>query len=81
VYVREGHRGGGVGRRLIGEAIRRCPELGVKTLIAGIFAHNEPSVGLFESFGFRRWARFPRVAELDGVERDLVVLGLRLDRR
>ena len=26
-----------------------------------------------------RWAHRPKVAELDGVERDLVVLGLRLD--
>jgi phosphinothricin acetyltransferase len=31
--------------------------------------------------GFREWAHFPNVAELDGVERDLVVLGLRLDDR
>jgi phosphinothricin acetyltransferase len=31
--------------------------------------------------GFERWAFYPRVAELDGVERDLVVLGLRLDTK
>ena len=30
-------------------------------------------------FGFEKWAHYPRVAELDGIERDLVVLGLRLD--
>jgi phosphinothricin acetyltransferase len=51
----------------------------VKTLTGGIFTHNEPNRKLFEGFGFERWARFPRVVELDGVERDLVVLGLRLD--
>jgi L-amino acid N-acyltransferase YncA len=33
---------------------------------------------LFEDLVFEVWARFPRVAELDGVERDLVVLGRRL---
>jgi L-amino acid N-acyltransferase YncA len=79
VYVREDFRGRGLGRRLVEEAIRRGPELGLKTLTAGAFAHNEASVGLFEDMGFRKWAHFPNVAELDGVERDLIVLGLRLD--
>ncbi len=78
VYVSEKHRGKGIGRRLLEEAIRRAPDLGLKTLTAGAFAHNEPSLRLFERFGFEQWAHYPRVAELDGVERDLVVLGLRL---
>jgi phosphinothricin acetyltransferase len=57
-----------VGWRLLEEAIRRVPELGFKTLTGGIFANNEPSFRLFEGFGFERWALYPRVAELDGVE-------------
>ncbi len=81
VYVREGYRGEGVGRRLVEEAIARGPKLGLKTLTAGAFAHNEASIRLFEKLGFREWAHFPNVAELDGVERDLMVLGLRLDDR
>lgn len=81
VYIREDYRGGGVGRRLVGEAVRRGPELGLKTLTAGAFAHNEASIRLFDAMGFRRWAHFPGVAELDGVERDLVVMGLRLDEQ
>jgi L-amino acid N-acyltransferase YncA len=79
VYVAEGHRRRGVGRHLLAEAIRRSPEFGLKTLTGGIFAHNLPSIELFEDFGFEKWAHYPRVAELDGIERDLVVLGLRLD--
>jgi L-amino acid N-acyltransferase YncA len=79
VYVREGYRGVGIGGRLLEEAIGRAPDLGIKTLIAGAFAINEPSLKLFERFGFERWAHFPRVAELDGAERDLVVLGLKLE--
>ena len=78
VYIAESHRGRGVGRLLVEEAVRRGPEFGIKTLIAGIFAHNAASISLFESFGFERWAHLPRVAELDGVERDLAYLGLRL---
>ncbi len=81
VYVSEKYRRKGIGRRLLAEAIRRAPELGLKTLTGGIFGHNEPSIRLFEDLGFERWAFYPRVAELDGVERDLVVLGLRLDKK
>jgi len=79
VYVAEAYRRRGVGRRLLEEAIRRGPALGLKTLTAGAFAHNGPSLKLFEAFGFEPWAHFPKVAELDGVERDLVVFGLRID--
>jgi phosphinothricin acetyltransferase len=43
-----------------------------------VFGHNEASLALFESFGFRRWGDLARVAELDGIERDLVILGLRV---
>ncbi len=79
VYVSKKHRRRAIGRRLLEEAIRRAPELGLKTLTGGIFGHNEASIRLFEGFGFERWAYYPKVAELDGIERDLVVLGLRLD--
>jgi L-amino acid N-acyltransferase YncA len=79
VYVSERDRRRGLARRLVGDAIRRGPELGLATLLGFVFAHNEPSVRLFEGLGFRRWGHLPRVAELDGVERDLLVLGRRLD--
>lgn len=79
VYVSENYRRQGLGRRLLEAAIQWSPKLGLKTLTAGAFAHNEPSIKLFENFGFRRWAFYSRVAELDGIERDLVVMGLRLD--
>ncbi len=78
IYVREDHRGEGIGGRMLQEAIGRAPALGIKTLTAGAFASNESSLALFGRFGFERWAYFPRVAELDGAEIDLVVLGLRL---
>ncbi|MEP6686317.1 MAG: N-acetyltransferase, partial [Verrucomicrobiota bacterium] len=51
------------------------PRLGLKTLLGFIFAHNDASLRLFEKFGFHRWGVLPRVAELDGVERDLIIVG------
>jgi predicted O-methyltransferase YrrM len=44
-------------------------------MVGLIFGHNEPSLKLFQRLGFERWGFFPGVAQLDGVERDLVVMG------
>lgn len=52
--------------------------LDFKTVLGFVFGHNEPSIKLFEHFGFERWANMPNVAELDGIERDLVILGKRI---
>jgi len=42
------------------------------------FASNVPSLRLFERHGFERWGFMPRVARLDDIERDLVMMGRRL---
>ena len=81
VYVVPTHQGRGVGKRLLSEAVRRGRDFGLKTLLGFIFVHNEPSLHLFEKLGFARWGCLPRVAELDGVERDLVIVGLRISDR
>jgi L-amino acid N-acyltransferase YncA len=78
VYVAPQWHRMGYGRGLVSEAILKAPALGLKTLVAFIFGHNEASLRLFRGFGFRDWARLPDVAELDGVERDLLILGLKL---
>jgi L-amino acid N-acyltransferase YncA/predicted O-methyltransferase YrrM len=75
VYVDENFRGRGVGQRLLQHAMTRAPSLGITALVGLIFGHNEPSLKLFERLGFERWAFLPGVAQLDGVKRDLVMLG------
>ncbi len=75
VYVDEEFRRRGVGQRLLEQAIARAPSLGITALVGFIFGHNEPSLKLFQRLGFERWGFFPGVAQLDGVERDLVVMG------
>ena len=81
VYVAERYRRRGLARRLVEETVRRAPELDVATLLGFVFAHNEPSLHLLDGLGFSRWGHLPRVAELDGVERDLLILGRRVDGR
>ena len=75
IYVRETNRRVGLGRSLLEEAIARSPSLGITALVGWIFAHNEPSLRLFERLGFERWGFLPRIARVDTVERDLVVMG------
>ncbi len=76
VYVDEKFRRRGVARRLLEEAISRAPSLGITAIVGLIFGHNEPSLKLFERLGFQRWGLLPGVAQLDGIARDLIVVGL-----
>jgi phosphinothricin acetyltransferase len=75
VYIDESSRRRGVAQRLLERAIGRAPSLGITALVGLIFGHNEPSLKLFQSLGFERWAFLPAVAKLDGVQRDLVMMG------
>lgn len=79
VYIDERYRGRGLGRFMVQHAIDRSPELGIKTLLGFVFGHNRPSLRLLTRFGFEQWAHLPGVAELDGIERDLIILGKRVD--
>ena len=76
VYVDYKFRRRGVARELLEKAIAVAPSLGITALVGLIFGHNEPSLKLFERLGFERWGFLPGIAQLDGVQRDLVVVGL-----
>jgi L-amino acid N-acyltransferase YncA len=78
IYLAESARGKGLGKQLLEEALARAPSYGIDTVLGFVFGHNEPSLRLFRGFGFEPWGTLPRVAVLDGVERDLVILGRRM---
>ena len=75
VYVHEAFRKRGFASYLLAQALAHAPTFGVDTLLGFIFGHNEPSLALFRRFGFQRWGELPKVALLDGVERDLIIVG------
>ena len=77
IYIAPEYRRAGLGTRLLVRAIEHGPKIGIRTLVGLIFGHNEPSLRLFEKHGFERWGHLPRVAILDGIERDLVIVGRR----
>ncbi len=78
VYVHAAHRKRGIGSYLVKSAIAYAPNIDVDTMLGFIFGHNTPSLALFERLGFSRWGLLPKVASLDGVERDLVIVGRRV---
>jgi phosphinothricin acetyltransferase len=78
VYAHPAAQRRGIGKSLLHHALAASPSLGIRTVLAFVFAHNAPSVALFEGAGFAAWGLLPRVAELDGVERDLAILGRRI---
>lgn len=78
IYLDPEQRGKGLGKSLLQYAIDNAPQFGIKTLLGFIFSHNIPSIKLFKHFGFEEWANLPDIAELDGIERSLTILGKRI---
>jgi L-amino acid N-acyltransferase YncA len=78
IYIATAYHQHGLGQQLLAQAIHESPSLGLNTLLGLIFAHNQPSLKLFEKFSFKPWGYLPQIAQLDGIERDLVIMGLRI---
>jgi phosphinothricin acetyltransferase len=79
IYVDPRYLGRGIGSKLLAYGIQYSYKLKIKTLLAFVFGHNQPSLRLFEKFGFQEWGYLPRIAELDNIERDLLILGKRIN--
>jgi phosphinothricin acetyltransferase len=80
IYLDEKYRGAGLGRKVLDESIERCRAIGIKSLLGKIFEHNEPSIRLFRKAGFEQWGLLPNVTVLDGIERSVVILGMRINK-
>ena len=75
VYIHPAAQRRGIARNLLDRAISDAPRLRISTLLAFTFAPHAPSIGLFRAAGFVTWGELPNVAKLDGVARDLLILG------
>lgn len=74
VYVGDGFRGRGVGKALLYTQVTRADEDDLWTLQTSIFTDNRASIALHRSAGFRIVGLRERIARLDGVWRDTVLL-------
>lgn len=79
IYIAEEYRGQGFGKILVQKAIEESPRLSLTRLVGFVFAHNEPSLALLKKFGFEQWGFLPEVANLDGLLRDLVIVGRKVN--
>jgi L-amino acid N-acyltransferase YncA len=75
VYIHEQFRRRGVAAALLAKAVAESPRLEIIALVGLILGHNAASLRLFEQFGFDRWGLLPRVTRLDGIDRDIVIVG------
>jgi phosphinothricin acetyltransferase len=80
IYLETEQRGKGLGKQILQYCIDNASKFGIKTLLRFIFSHNEPSLKLFRHFGFEDWAILPNIAELDGKEYGLRILGKRISK-
>ena len=78
VYVRENAQGQGIGRALLEALISESEKNGIWTLQASIFPENTASVQLHLRCGFREVGRRERIAMLNGVWRDTLLLERRM---
>jgi len=79
IYLEEKFRGLGLGKQCLEKAIQAAPGVNVYTLLGFVFGHNIASVDLFTKCGFEKWGHLPRVANMDGVLRDLLILGKKVN--
>ena len=80
IYISQECRGKGLGRSLLAESLELTEQLCIKTLVCFIFSQNTPSIKLFKSFGFKEWGILPNVAEMDGKEFSLSIIGKRVHK-
>lgn len=74
VYVAEAARGRGVGRALMEALIESADAAGLWMIESGILPENAASLALHGRVGFRVVGRRERIARLDGVWRDTILL-------
>ena len=74
VYVKEEHRGKGIGKRLMQEILAQGQEGGLHTVVARIAESNEASVRLHEAFGFEHVGTMKEVGKKFGKLLDVHIM-------
>ena len=75
IYLHHDFHGNGLGSLLAHWMLNQAPSLGIYNIVALVFAHNQPSLGLFRKLGFEQWGYMPQVCDMNGFIADVVMLG------
>jgi L-amino acid N-acyltransferase YncA/DNA-binding transcriptional ArsR family regulator len=74
VYVADGHRGRGIGKTLLYKQVTAADTAGLWTLQTSIFTENRASIALHHTAGYRTVGIRERIAQVDGVWHDTVLI-------
>jgi len=74
VYIAENLLGRGLGTKLLKAVIDSSQKNGIWTIFASLFPENIASVRMHENCGFRKIGTRERIATLDGIWRDTVIM-------
>lgn len=74
IVLAEGHRGVGIGERLMAEVLGEAARIGVWLVELRVFSINGPAIHLYEKMGFRRVGVVPNKMLRDGRGLDEVVM-------
>ncbi|WP_416353716.1 GNAT family N-acetyltransferase [Agrilactobacillus fermenti] len=67
-----------LGQKVLTFAETKARQLGLETIVAFIFKHNQPSVHLFKKNHYQIWGDLPDVAIMDQKHYSLLILGKQL---
>lgn len=79
LYLHQDFRGKKIGQFMVDKIEQFAKQAGIEAIFSYVFRHNLPSVNLFKKMQYQQWGLLPKIAELDNVQRDLVILGKRFD--
>lgn len=74
IYITSKYRGLGMGKLLLSKLIEESEKAGFWTLQAGIFRNNKASIDLHKSLGFREIGYREKVAKLNNIWHDNILL-------
>lgn len=80
IYLANEIQGKGFGSILLQKLISESEEHGFWTLQSGIFPENVASIKVHEKFGFRKVGFREKIAEMNGVWRDVVLMERRSNK-
>ena len=75
IYIDDPYLGQGMGTVVLEMLLKIARTLGIKNVCALIFGDNTPSLALFGKFHFENWGYLPKVCQIDGVYKDVLILG------
>jgi len=78
--VVEEFRGKGIGRRLLEQCIQAAPGCGITKVELEVYASNTRAIRMYERAGFGHEGLRKHARKLDGIEDDILLMGLMLER-